>query len=121
MTNYPNRTRGRSFHRRGDWDASGITADALVLRDGQLLGANGKPYDLKERTALFGEAVIRLAKRMPRNPVNDRLIGQLVGAATSVGANYCEADDGVSRKDFKNRSEERRVGKECRSRVWGEP
>jgi four helix bundle protein len=31
------------------------------------------------------------------------LIGQLVGAGTSVGANYCEADDGVSRKDFKNK------------------
>ena len=32
-----------------------------------------------------------------------RLIEQLVGAGTSVGANYCEADDGVSRKDFKNK------------------
>src|SRR5437773_1700161 len=32
-----------------------------------------------------------------------RLIEQLVGAGTSVSANYCEADDGVSRKDFKNK------------------
>ena len=31
------------------------------------------------------------------------MIEQLVGAGTSVGANYCEADDGVSRKDFKNK------------------
>jgi four helix bundle protein len=31
------------------------------------------------------------------------LINQLVGAGTSVGANYCEADDAVSRKDFKNK------------------
>ena len=68
-----------------------------------MVGTDRKPYDLEERTALFGEAVIRLAKRIPRNPVNDRLISQLVGAATSVGANYCEADDAVSRKDFKNR------------------
>ncbi len=58
-------------------------------------------YDLEERTALFGEAVIRFAKKVPQNSVNNRLISQLVGAGTSVGANYCEADDGVSKKDFK--------------------
>ena len=59
-------------------------------------------YDLEERTALFGEAIIRFAKKIPQNPVNKRLIDQLgVGAGTSVGANYCEADDGVSKKDFK--------------------
>lgn len=62
-----------------------------------------KPYDLEERTAQFGEAIIRFAKKIPQNPANNRLIGQLVGAGTSIGANYCEADDGVSRKDYKNR------------------
>ena len=62
-----------------------------------------KPYDLEERTAQFGEAIIGFAKKIPQNPVNNRLISQLVGAATSVGANYCEADDAVSRKDYKNR------------------
>lgn len=60
-------------------------------------------YDLGERTARFGEQVVLFAKKIPWNPVNDRLIDQLVGAATSVGANYCEADDGVSRADFKHR------------------
>ncbi len=60
-------------------------------------------FDLEERTARFGEAVIRFAKKIPRHPINDRLINQLVGAATSVGANYCEADDGVSRSDFRHR------------------
>ena len=60
-------------------------------------------FDLEERTARFGEAIIRFAKSIPQNPVNNRLIEQLVGAGTSVGANYCEADDGVSRKDFKNK------------------
>ncbi len=64
---------------------------------------NGKPYDLEERTAQFGEAIICFVKKIPQNPVNNRLIGQLVGAGTSIGANYCEADDAVSRKDFKNR------------------
>jgi four helix bundle protein len=56
-----------------------------------------------ERTAQFGEAIIRFAKRIPHSPQNNRLIDQLVGAGTSVGANYCEADDAVSWKDFKNK------------------
>lgn len=60
-------------------------------------------YDLTERTALFGEAVIRFAQRIPQSPVTNRLIDQLVGAGTSVGANYCEADEGVSRRDFMHR------------------
>ncbi|MGZ8921041.1 MAG: four helix bundle protein [Limisphaerales bacterium] len=57
-------------------------------------------YDLHERTARFGETVIRFVKKLPDNPVNRRLVSQLVGAATSLGANYCEADEAVSRKDF---------------------
>jgi len=57
-------------------------------------------YDLEERTARFGEAVIDFAKTIPQDAVTNRLIGQLVGAATSVGANYVEADDAVSKKEF---------------------
>ncbi|MEY2574847.1 MAG: hypothetical protein QOF80_334, partial [Verrucomicrobiota bacterium] len=60
------------------------------------------PFDLEERTATFGEAVIRFVKKIPRNPGNDRLVGQLVGCGTSIGANYCEANEGVSKKDFRN-------------------
>ncbi len=62
-----------------------------------------KPYDLEERTSLFGEAIIDFAKTIPVNPVTRRLIDQLVGAGTSVGANYCEADDAVSKKDFRHK------------------
>ncbi len=62
-----------------------------------------KPFDLEERTALFGEAVIDFLKKVPQNPITNRLIAQLVGAGTSVGANYCEADDAVSKKDFRHR------------------
>jgi hypothetical protein len=57
-------------------------------------------YDLEERTARFGEAVIDFAQTLPREPVINRIISQLVGAATSVGANYVEADDAVSKKEF---------------------
>jgi len=73
----------------------------MMLRDGK---PGGKPpRDLTERTALFGEAIIRFAKKIPQNPVNNRLITQLVGAGTSVGANYCEADDAVSGREFKQK------------------
>jgi four helix bundle protein len=64
--------------------------------------AGGRPFELAERTAQFGEAIVRFAKRIPRDPANDRLIAQLVGCGTSVGANYCEADERVSKKDFRN-------------------
>ena len=57
-------------------------------------------YDLEERTARFGEEVIDFAKRIPQGAVTNRIISQLVGAATSVGANYVEADDAVSKKEF---------------------
>jgi len=57
-------------------------------------------YDLEERTARFGESVIDFAKRVPQDAVTNRLISQLIGAATSVGANYVEADDAVSKKEF---------------------
>jgi four helix bundle protein len=65
---------------------------------------DGNPgFDLEERTALFGEAVLAFVKKMPRSPMNDPMASQLVRAATSVGANYCEADDGVSKRDFRNK------------------
>ncbi len=64
---------------------------------------NEKPYDLAERTAGFGEAIVEFAKKVPVNLVTRRLIDQLVGAGTSVGANYCEADDAVSKKDFRHK------------------
>ena len=57
-------------------------------------------YDLEERTARFGEAVIDFAKSIPQNAVTSRIINQLVGAGTSIGANYLEADDAVSKKEF---------------------
>jgi four helix bundle protein len=56
-------------------------------------------YDLEERTARFGE-VVDFARTIPRDPVTDRIISQLVGAGTSIGANYVEADDSVSKREF---------------------
>src|SRR5690349_19935871 len=81
------------------WEQS--DAGAMALQEGP--GPEANKYDLEERTALFGEAIIRFAKKIPQGPVNNRLISQLIGAGTSIGANYCEADDGVSKKDFRNK------------------
>jgi four helix bundle protein len=60
-------------------------------------------YDLRERTARFGESVINFVRRIPLNAITSSVINQLVRAATSVGANYCEADDAESRKDFRHK------------------
>lgn len=62
-----------------------------------------KPYDLEERTALFGEMVVGFAKTIPQNIITQPLIAQIVRSATSVGANYCEADDASSKKEFRQK------------------
>jgi four helix bundle protein len=61
---------------------------------------SNRAYDLEERIAKFGEAVIAFAKRVPVNKATEPIIVQLVRASTSIGANYCEADDAGSRKEF---------------------
>lgn len=58
------------------------------------------PFDLEERTARFGEAIIDFLARVPLGPRTNRLVDQLTGCGTSMGANYGEADDALSKKDF---------------------
>lgn len=58
------------------------------------------PFDLVERTAVFGEAMIQFVKTLPRDEVTKPLISQVVRSGTSVGANYTEADGAESKKDF---------------------
>ena len=57
-------------------------------------------YDLEERTAKFGENTILFAKKIPVHEITRPLIGQFVRSGTSIGANYCEADEAESKKDF---------------------
>jgi|SRR3989344_1987791 len=64
---------------------------------------NKKKYDLEERTAKFGENVIKFCKKIPKNIITNPLINQLVKAGTSVGANYSEADDAESKQDFRHK------------------
>ncbi|XAL98188.1 four helix bundle protein [Phycisphaeraceae bacterium D3-23] len=60
-------------------------------------------YDLAERTAKFGESSVRFARTIQLDAVTDPLIRQMVRAATSVGANYAEADEAGSKKEFRYR------------------
>jgi four helix bundle protein len=64
---------------------------------------NTTKYDLEERTAKFGEAIIGFCKTVPKTIVTVPLVSQLVRSATSIGANYCEADCAESKKDFEHK------------------
>ncbi|NCO89206.1 four helix bundle protein [Candidatus Roizmanbacteria bacterium CG2_30_33_16] len=73
---------------------------------------NKSKYDLEERTAKFGENIIKFCNKILRNPITNPLITQLIKSGTSVGANYCEADDAESKNDFRHKIGI--VKKECR-------
>ena len=74
--------------------------ETSVVQEDPVPPNSATPFGLEERTARFGEAVIEFCKRMPLGPRTNRLIDQLTGCGTSVGGNYCEADDAVSKKEF---------------------
>jgi four helix bundle protein len=60
-------------------------------------------YDLEERTAKFGEKMITFFMSFEANHINKPLMSQGIRSATSIGANYMEANQASSRKDFKNK------------------
>lgn len=60
-------------------------------------------FNLEERTALFGEAIIRFCKGLKQDSINKPIISQIIRSATSIGANYCEANGASSKKDFQNK------------------
>jgi four helix bundle protein len=57
-------------------------------------------YDLEDRTTEFAKRIIKMCKYLPKNSMNERLIGQITGSAGSIGANYREANDALGKKDF---------------------
>ena len=63
-------------------------------------GESSKWYDLDERTLRFARDVRAFIKTLPRTVANDEDTRQLVRASGSVGANYIEANDSLSKKDF---------------------
>ena len=57
-------------------------------------------FDLEERTEKLVELIIFMVKKIKLNLINSRIISQLIGSSGSIGANYCEAIESESKKDF---------------------
>ncbi len=60
-------------------------------------------YDLEERTAKFGEDVIKFCKSINQDVITKPIINQIIRSGTSPGANYMEANAASSKKDFRNK------------------
>ena len=76
-----------------------------------------KQYDLEERTLKFSREVLEFTSGLKQSIANVEVIKQLIRSACSVGANYIEANESLSKKDFANRSKIcRKEAKE--SRYW---
>jgi four helix bundle protein len=60
-------------------------------------------YDLEERTAKFGEQIIEFCKTLTLDTISKPIVSQIVRSATSIGANYMEANGASSKKDFTNK------------------
>ncbi len=61
---------------------------------------NSKPYDLRLRTLKFAKIVRNYIKNLPKTLSNIEAAKQLIKASGSAGANYIEAEEALSRKDF---------------------
>ena len=62
-----------------------------------------KNNDLEDRTAVFGEKVIKFCRALKKDIILTPIISQVIRSATSMGANYMEARGASSRKDFRNK------------------
>jgi len=60
-------------------------------------------YDLEERTIKFSKNIINFIRDIPENILTRSIINQLIRSGTSIGANYHEADEASSKKDFINK------------------
>jgi four helix bundle protein len=61
---------------------------------------NKKHYDLEQRTLEFSKRIIKFCNKAHKTVTNLEIIKQLIRAAGSVGANYIEANEALSKKDF---------------------
>jgi four helix bundle protein len=78
---------------------------------------NNKIYKLEDRFQNYFERVIEICKKCPKNSLTIRIIPQVVASAGSLPANYAEATEAMSKKDFvKSIKISRKETKE--SRVW---
>jgi four helix bundle protein len=59
-----------------------------------------KQYNLEERTVEFAKRIREFVKKLPKTISNIEDIKQLIKSSGSVGANYIEANEALSKKDF---------------------
>ena len=99
-----------------------INSKYEILNSKQILNSksktgNSKQYDLEDRTLIFAARVRDYVKKLPRNMTNMEIGSQLFRSAGSVGANYIEANESLSKRDFVMRAKiSRKEAKE--SRYW---
>ncbi|MGB2731713.1 MAG: four helix bundle protein [Microgenomates group bacterium] len=62
-----------------------------------------KAFDLEKRTVQFSENIINLCQKVSKYIITINIVSQLLRSATSIGANYHEANGASSKKDFKNK------------------
>jgi len=82
---------------------SPIINHQTITNDRKVNHQTVKGFDLEERTTKYAKSIIVLCKKLGKNSINFVLISQLVRSAGSVGANYREANDALSKKDFIHR------------------
>lgn len=75
-----------------------------------------KKFDLEERTLNFSKDIISYCRNQKLNAVDSIIIKQLIRSATSIGANYREANETDMKKDFRNKI--RIARKECRETIY---
>jgi len=80
-----------------------INEEFLISNEIPMKNETKIKFDLEERTGKFGAEIIKFAGLIPKNAITLPPISQLVRSGTSIGANYCEADDAESRADFKHK------------------
>jgi four helix bundle protein len=64
------------------------------------MGSDEKVYDLESRTYLFAKHVSMFVATLPKTLGNIEYIKQVIRSSGSVGANYIEANEALSKKDF---------------------
>ena len=67
------------------------------------MNQSSNKYDLEERTLAFSQLLISTVRSISSNHISQPIIQQLIRSGTSIGANYCEANNASSKKDFRNK------------------
>ncbi len=86
------------------------------MNNPQITKMSEKPYNLEKGTTVFAKDVIQLCQKFSRSIANTTLTAQLLRSASSVGANYLEATEALSKKDFIHRI--RIARKECKESTF---